>query len=195
MDSNLITDFPIIAFETQAAWRAWLEQNHPTANGIWIRLYKKDTGIRSINHDGALEEALCYGWIDGQAKKYDEVSYLQKFTPRRARSIWSKRNIEHIARLEREGRMTHSGMKEVEAAKKDGRWDSAYDSPVNMSAPEDLLQALSKDKKALKFYDALNKNNKYAINWRLQTAKKPETRQKRMKAILEMLAREEKFHN
>ena len=123
------TDLQIIFFETGDEWRQWLEKNHHSQNGVWLRFYKKDSGIASINHRIALDEALCYGWIDGQARKYDAESHLQKFTPRRARSIWSKINIEHITRLQQAGKMAPSGLKEVEAAKADGRWARAYDSP------------------------------------------------------------------
>jgi len=188
------TDFPILFFESQEEWRTWLEQNHNVAKGVWLRFYKKGTGIVSLTYPGALDEALCYGWIDGQSKTSDEKSYLQKFTPRRTKSIWSKRNIEHIARLIKEGKMKPSGLKEAEAAKADGRWERAYDSPGNLSIPEDFLVELSKDKNALAFFESLNKANTYAITWRLQTAEKPETREKRMKIILGMLSRGEKFH-
>jgi uncharacterized protein YdeI (YjbR/CyaY-like superfamily) len=188
------TDFPILFFESQEEWRTWLEQNHNVTRGVWLRFYKKGSCITSLNYAGALDEALCYGWIDGQSKTFDEKSYLQKFTPRRAKSIWSKRNIEHIARLINEGKMKPSGLKEAESAKADGRWDKAYDSPGNQSIPGDFLLELSKDKKALAFFESLNKANTYAITWRLQTAKKTETREKRMKIIIEMLSRGEKFH-
>jgi uncharacterized protein YdeI (YjbR/CyaY-like superfamily) len=188
------SDYPELFFETSAKWRDWLEQNHTAAKGVWLKFYKKGSGVVSLNYSGALDEALCFGWIDGQSKSIDESSYLQKFTPRRARSIWSKRNIEHIARLIAEGKMKPSGLKEAEAAKTDGRWQKAYDSPANMTLPEDFLSELSKDKIAFAFFKTLNKTNTYAITWRLQTAKKPETREKRMKIILEMLSRGEKFH-
>ncbi|PKP33457.1 MAG: bacteriocin-protection protein, YdeI/OmpD-associated family [Bacteroidetes bacterium HGW-Bacteroidetes-16] len=188
------SDQPIISFNSPQEWNAWLEQNHRNSNGVWLRIYKKDTGIPTTTHAQALEEALCFGWIDGQAKKYDEASYLQKFTPRRAKSIWSKRNVDYVAQLEKEGRMKSAGREQIEAAKADGRWDRAYDSPVNMTMPEDFLKELAKNKKAQAFFKTLNKTNTFAIGWRLQTAKKPETREKRMKMILEMLAREEKFH-
>jgi uncharacterized protein YdeI (YjbR/CyaY-like superfamily) len=188
------SDQPIISFNSPQEWNEWLEQNHSNSNGVWLRIFKKDTGIPTTTHAQALQEALCFGWIDGQAKKYDEVSYLQKFTPRRTKSIWSKRNVEYVAQLEKEGRMKPSGREQIEAAKADGRWDSAYDSPVNMNMPEDFLTELAKNERALAFFRTLNKTNTYAIGWRLQTAKKPETREKRMKMILEMLAREEKFH-
>ena len=188
------TDLPIISFETPDEWNHWLEQNYHTLKGIWLRFYKKGSGVTSITYAQALDEALCYGWIDGQLKGSDEKSYLQRFTPRRARSIWSKRNIEHVARLEKEGRIKPSGLKEIEAAKVDGRWDKAYDSHSNMTIPEDFLLELQKDKTAFAFFETLTKSNKYAIAWRLQTAAKSETRDKRMKTILEMLSKGEKFH-
>lgn len=187
-------DLQIILFGRPKEWEDWLEQNHADTKGIWLRLSKKNSGISSVTYSEALEVALCYGWIDGQAKKYDEHSYLQKFTPRRPQSIWSKRNIEHIKRLIKEGKMKLSGLKEAEKAKADGRWERAYDSPGNMVLPEDFLRELSKSKKAEAFFESLSKTNKYSIAWRLQTAKKPETREKRMKAMLEMLERGEKFH-
>ncbi|MDP2721151.1 MAG: YdeI/OmpD-associated family protein [Bacteroidales bacterium] len=188
------SDQPIISFNSPQEWNEWLEQNHRNSNGVWLRIYKKDTGIPTTTHAQALEEALCFGWIDGQAKKYDEVSYLQKFTPRRTKSIWSKRNVDYVAQLEKEGRMKPAGREQIEAAKADGRWERAYDSPVNMTMPEDFLTELAKNEKALAFFRTLNKTNTFAIGWRLQTAKKPETREKRLKMILEMLAREETFH-
>ncbi len=185
---------PIISFETPKELNVWLAKHHAISTGIWIRLFKKGSGIKSINYAEALDEALCYGWIDGQKKSYDAESFLQKFTPRRPKSIWSKINREHIARLEKLGKLKAAGLAQVNAAKVDGRWDQAYDSPSNMVVPDDFLNKLSKHKKALAFYKTLNKANTYAIAWRLQTAKKPETRIKRMTIILEMLKREEKFH-
>jgi uncharacterized protein YdeI (YjbR/CyaY-like superfamily) len=197
MDSNnkpVKTDLPVVHFEKAEILNDWLEKNHLDSSGIWLRIFKKNSGVLSVNHDQALDEALCFGWIDGQAKSYDEQSYLQKFTPRRARSMWSKRNIEHVKRLENEGRMRPSGIREAEAAKSDGRWDRSYDSPSNMTIPEDFMNELSKDPVTAGFFNNLNKTNKYAIAWRLQTAKKMETRTKRMKAILEMLSKGKKFH-
>lgn len=186
--------YPIVAFEDISSWARWLEQNHDKASGVWIRFFKKATEITSITYDEALDEALCYGWIDGQVKAYDKKSWLQKFTPRRIRSMWSKRNIEHITRLTQLGKMKEAGLKEVEKAKADGRWNAAYDSPSNMTVPKDFLKELSKNKIAKAFFESLNKTNTYAIVWRLQTAKKPETRKRRMKVILDMLTNEEKFH-
>ena len=187
-------DLEIIHFKTQKELESWLHKNHKKSKGIWLHFFKKNSEVKSIGWQDAVEAGLCYGWIDGQAKGYDEQSWLQRFTPRRARSSWSKKNAEHAERLIKLGRMKPSGLAEVEKAKADGRWDKAYDSPVNMKAPEDLLKALEKNKKAKAFFESLNKTNKYAINWRLQTAKKPETRAKRMKMILEMLKKGEKFH-
>jgi uncharacterized protein YdeI (YjbR/CyaY-like superfamily) len=187
-------DLPVVHFEKDEILNDWLEKNHLESSGIWLRIFKKNSGVLSVNYDQALDEALCFGWIDGQVKSYDEQSYIQKFTPRRTRSMWSKRNIEHIKRLENEGRMRPSGIKEAEAAKTDGRWDNSYDSPSNMTIPEDFLNELSKDPVTAGFFNNLNKTNKYAIAWRLQTAKKPETRAKRMKAIIEMLSKGKKFH-
>jgi uncharacterized protein YdeI (YjbR/CyaY-like superfamily) len=185
---------PIVSFATAQEWRAWLVKHHAQSNGIELRIFKKASGQQSVSYEEALDEALCFGWIDGQKKSYDEESWIQKFTPRRSKSIWSKRNQEHVARLTKEKRMMPSGLKEVEAAKKDGRWDSAYDSPKNMEIPSDFLRELKKDTSAYEFFQTLNKANLYAIAWRLQTAKKPETREKRMKTMLAMLAQGKKFH-
>jgi uncharacterized protein YdeI (YjbR/CyaY-like superfamily) len=185
---------PIESFETAKDFEKWLKKNHKTAEGMWLRFYKKDSGVDSITYPQAVEVALCYGWIDAVMNKYDEQSYIQRFTPRRSKSIWSKINIDKVTRLIEEGRMKPAGLKEIEAAKADGRWQAAYDSPSNTIMPEDFLLKLSKNAKAKKFFDTLNKSNTYAIAWRLQTAKKPETREKRMNIILEMLSKGEKFH-
>jgi uncharacterized protein YdeI (YjbR/CyaY-like superfamily) len=181
-------------FKTAAEFRSWLADNYTDQTGIWLRFYKKASGTPSINYSEALDEALCYGWIDGQVKKYDESSYLQRFTPRRQRSIWSKRNTKHAERLIAAGRMQPAGLAEVETAKEDGRWDKAYDSPGNITMPEDFLQELSKNPKAEAFFKSLNKTNAYAIAWRLQTAKRPETREKWKQTILSMMAEGKKFH-
>ena len=187
-------EFKILSFKNSEEWNNWLSKNHSASNGIKIRFFKKDSGVKSITHSETLDEALCYGWIDGQLEKYDEKSWLRKFTPRRARSIWSKKNIERVEKLIKLNKMKSSGLKEINEAKKDGRWKKAYDSPSNMKVPDDFLKELSKDKKALKFFESLNKANKYAIAWRLQTAKKPETRINRMNKLLDMLSRGEKLH-
>jgi uncharacterized protein YdeI (YjbR/CyaY-like superfamily) len=186
-------ELPVKVFKTAQLFENWIAKN-VKAKGIWLRVYKKDSGIPSITITEALDVALCYGWIDGQRNKYDEESYIQKYTPRRVRSLWSKRNIEHVERLIKAGRMQAGGLKEIEAAKADGRWERAYDAQANSKAPEDFLQLLKKNKAAWKFYQTLNKTNLFAISWRLQTAKKPETREKRMHTIIAMLEKEQKFH-
>jgi len=194
MAVGIKADLPIIAFSSQAQWRDWLESNSTVSNGIWLQFYKKGSGIPSVVYAEALDEALCYGWIDGQLKRGDDKFYLQRFTPRRPRSTWSKRNISHVARLEKEGLMKPSGLKAVEDAKRDGRWENAYDSQSDMTVPDYLLDELKNDPKSLAFFESLDKVNTYAIVWRLQSAKNPETRAKRMKVVLEMLAKGEKIH-
>ncbi|MCE9501376.1 MAG: YdeI/OmpD-associated family protein [Leptospira sp.] len=185
---------PIKSFSSTQKWHAWLAKNHASPQGIWLKIYKKDSNKKTVTYAEALDEALCFGWIDGLKKTYDDESWVQKFTPRRARSMWSKRNREHVARLIKEKRMQPEGMKEVEKAKKEGRWEHAYDSPSNMQIPEDFLKELKKHKKAYEFFKTLNRVNLYAIGWRLQTAKKPETREKRMKVLLEMMKDNKKIH-
>jgi uncharacterized protein YdeI (YjbR/CyaY-like superfamily) len=191
---NTGNELEVVTFASSEDWRNWLAKNHATSNGVWLRFFKKDSGKKIFSYADALEEALCHGWIDGQANKYDDKSYIQKFTPRRSKSIWSKRNTEIAERLIQEGKMKKSGMQQVELAKADGRWKQAYDSFKNMEMPEDFLQQLSKNKKAKLFFDGLNKTNRYAIAWRLHTAKKPETRERRLKKILEMMKEGKKFH-
>src|SRR3974390_105787 len=156
-----------LSFQSSAEFRSWLEQNHVTAGGIWLRIFKKDSGKKSITYAEALDECLCFGWIDGQKKPCDERSWLQRMTPRRARSGWSNVNTQHVKRLIKTKRMTSKGLAAVEAAKADGRWQAAYDSPRNAAAPEDFLKALSKDKKAKAFFEKLNQANVYSIVYRL----------------------------
>jgi uncharacterized protein YdeI (YjbR/CyaY-like superfamily) len=182
------------SFATAAQWRAWLTREHAKSDGIWLRIYKKGSGKKTVTYAEALDEALCFGWIDGQKKAYDAESFLQRFTPRRKKSIWSKRNREHVARLIAEKRMTAAGLREVDAAKQDGRWDRAYDGPRSMRVPEDFLKELKKNKKAYDFFRTLNKANTYAIAWRLQTAKKSETRARRMEVLLAMMRQGKKLH-
>jgi len=183
-----------ISFASAKAFRTWLSRHHAKSNGIWLRIYKKDSEKPTVTYAEALDEALCFGWIDGQKKPFDEESWLQKFTPRRPRSVWSKANTEHIERLIKSKKMTAAGMKEVEAAKADGRWDAAYDRFSQARVSDDFLQALEKNPKAKVFYETLNKTNLFSIAYRLQTAKREETKQKRIKEIVAMLARGEKFH-
>lgn len=182
------------SFRSSEELRAWLAKAHTRASVVFVRIYKKGSGVPSITYAEALDQALCFGWIDGQRLPFDADSWVQKLTPRRARSRWSKLNIGHVDRLIREGRMTPAGLKEMEAAKADGRWATAYDSPANATVPPEFVSELARNAKAKKFYATLNKANLYAIAYRVQTAKRPETRIRRIKLIIEMLARGEKFH-
>ena len=183
-----------LQFKTPAEFRVWLEKNHKESEGIWLRIFKKDAQEESVTYAEALDQALCYGWIDGQKKSFDTLSWVQRFTPRRAKSVWSKINTQHVERLINAGSMTPAGMEAVEAAKTDGRWEAAYASPKSATPPEDFLVALSKNKKAEAFFKTLNKTNVFSIVYRLETAKKPETRDKRMKAILAMMEQGKAFH-
>lgn len=183
-----------LEFKSSTAFRKWLMAKHATCDGVWLRIFKKDSGKKTVTHAEALDEALCFGWIDGQRKAHDELSFIQKFTPRRARSGWSKRNTLHVERLVKAGLMMPAGHKAIDAAKADGRWQNAYESPRDATVPEDFLKALGRDKKAKAFFETLNRANVFAIVYRLQTAKKPETRERRMQNILAMLSRGEKFH-
>ncbi len=188
------SEYPALTVDTRKAWSQWLKRNHTSSEGVWLRFFRKGSGRQDLTYEQALEEALCYGWIDGQVKPNDSASWLQKFTPRRRKSVWSKRNRDRVTRLISEGRMKPAGLKVIQAAKDDGRWDKAYDSPAQMQVPPDFLAALKKDPGAYKFYKTLNRANTYAIAWRVQTAKKPETRARRMATLLAMLARGEKLH-
>lgn len=189
-----MADAVIKKFKSPKDWRNWLNKNQDFQEGIWLQVYKKHSGVKSVTIEQALEEALCFGWIDGQRKSYDEQSYLQKYTPRRLQSIWSKRNIGIVENLIQAGKMMPRGFVEFEKAKKDGRLDKAYDSHSTMQEAEDFLKILNTDKDIKAFYDSLNKSNKFAINFRLQTAKKPETRMKRMNENVEMLKEKKTFH-
>lgn len=182
------------SFRSAKEFRAWMVKEHARAPGLLLRIYKKDSGLPSITYAEALDQALCFGWIDGQKLPFDANSWVQKWTPRRAKSGWSKINIKHVARLIREGQMSSAGLAAVEAAKADGRWAAAYDSAATATVPREFVAALECNAKARQFYATLNKANLYAIAYRLQTAKRPETKSKRIKLIVDMLARGEKFH-
>jgi uncharacterized protein YdeI (YjbR/CyaY-like superfamily) len=183
-----------MTFASARDFRAWLAKNHNRSGGLWLLIAKKNSASSSVTYAEALDQALCFGWIDGQRKPYDARFYLQKLTPRRPKSGWSKINTRHAERLIRSGAMTRAGLAQVKAAKADGRWRAAYDSFGRATVPQDFLEKLAKNKKAKAFFDTLNKTNLYSIVYRLQTAKKPETREKRIHLIIEMLARGEKFH-
>ena len=187
------TEQPIKSFASRQKWRDWLGRNHSKSAGVFLRIFKKDSGKKTVTHLEALDEALCFGWIDGIRKSFDDISFLQKFTPRQKRSIWSKRNQENVARLLNEGRMTEAGLAEIDRAKNDGRWEQAYDSPKNMKVPADFLKELKKDRDAYQFFKELTKVNHFAIAFRLHNAKRPETRERRMKDFLDRLSRGEKI--
>jgi uncharacterized protein YdeI (YjbR/CyaY-like superfamily) len=186
----------VLTVTSAQRWEDWLAQHHDrTPQGVWLRLFKQASNRKSPTWTEAVDVALCFGWIDGQAKSYDDDSRVQRFTPRRARSVWSRLNTERVARLIETGRMRPSGLAEVEAAQRDGRWARAYDPPSTATVPDDFLSELSKHKQALAFYRTLDKRNTYPITYRLQNAKTSETRTKRIKAIIDMFERGEKFHD
>jgi uncharacterized protein YdeI (YjbR/CyaY-like superfamily) len=180
-------------FRTAPAWEKWLAENSG-ARGLWLKIAKKDSGVVSVTYAEALEVALCHGWIDGQKRACDALHFLQRFTPRRPRSLWSKINIAKVELLIASGRMAVGGLREIEAAKSDGRWHAAYDSANSMEVPEELAAALAKNAKARKFFGQLDRTNRYAFCWRVQTAAKPQTRKARVEKFIAMLAAGEKIH-
>jgi len=184
----------MLAFASPKQWERWLLKNHAKSDGVWLRFYKKASGVATVVYAEALDVALCYGWIDSQLKKYDEKSYLQKFTPRGRKSIWSKVNQGKVAALVKAGKMKAAGQAAIDAAKSDGRWEAAYESPKNIRMPADFLRELVKNNRARAFFGTLNKANTYGIAWRIQTAKKPETRARRIALLIATLARGEKLH-
>ena len=190
---DLPDDLPVIAFDDDDAWERWLVA-HADAKGLWLKIAKKGAGVTTVTYAEALDVALCHGWIDGQKRGFDADYFLQRFTPRRSKSLWSKINIGHVERLIAAGRMRDGGLREVEAAKADGRWDAAYDGARNMTVPPELAEALARNRKAKAFFETLNGTNRYAVCWRVQTAKKPETKAKRVETLVAMLARGETLH-
>lgn len=185
---------PTLAFESQAAFRIWLAANHAKSDGIWIKYAKKEAKEASIIYPEAVEVALCYGWIDGQSKSLGPTHYVQRFTPRRARSLWSKINCEKAEALIASGKMKPAGLAEIERAKQDGRWARAYAGPRKAEVPADLAAELAKSKKAAAFFATLNSQNRYAILHRLATAAKPETRARRLEKFVAMLKAGEKIY-
>ncbi len=184
----------IRSFKTAAKLSEWLERYHDSETELWVKIYKKNSGINSVSWNDVVIESLCWGWIDSVKKSLDESAYLQRITPRKKTSNWSKRNTEHAEKLILDGRMRKAGLVHITAAKGDGRWDNAYAPSSEMRVPENFLEALENNTKAKAFYTSLNKSNLYAIVYRLTTAKKPETRQKRFDQIISMLENKEKFH-
>ena len=187
-------DKPIVEFRQKSDWLKWLEKNHDKSTGVWLRMAKKDSGLKSVSRTDALDVALCYGWIDGQARSEGETTWLQKYTPRTKRSIWSKINREKVNALIKNGEMQPAGLAEIERAKNDGRWDAAYDSSRTITVPDDLRAAFDKNKKAKTFFETLDSRNRYAVLFRIHSAKKAETREKRIKQFVEMLESGEKIY-
>ena len=187
-----MNDLPELCVPDAAAWRAWLAEHHAQPDGVWLVLAKKGTSQpTSLGYDQALDEALCFGWIDGQVRGGDQGVYRQRWTPRRARSPWSRRNVDHVERLATQGRMHPAGLAQVDAAKADGRWEAAYAGPGSIEVPDDLAAALAAEPRALAMFDLLTSQNRYAVLLRLSQAKRPETRARRLERFVAMLARGE----
>jgi uncharacterized protein YdeI (YjbR/CyaY-like superfamily) len=187
-------ELPVLPFASQKAWEAWLEDYPDSSDGLWLKIAKKASGIETVTYAEAVEAALLYGWIDGQKASFDEEYCLQRFTPRRARSRWSKVNREKVAKLIEAGRMKPAGLREVELARADGRWEAAYDSPSTATVPEDLKRKLDENPKAAAFFATLNSANRYAILYNIQDAKRPETRARRIEKYVRMLEEEKKLY-
>ena len=184
----------VASFATPQDWSAWLAEHHAEPEGVWMRISKKGASVLTITYQQALDEALAWGWIDGQKKPIDAEFWMQRFTPRRPKSIWSVVNRNKALALISQGRMTPAGLREIERATADGRWDKAYESQSTATEPADLLAALAQNPKAALFYRALNRVNRYAIIFRLQNVKKAETRARKLSQFVEMLAREERIY-
>ena len=187
-------ELPIMPFASREAWEAWLEEEHATSDGLWLKIAKKGSGIETVTFAEALDAALCYGWIDSQRGGFDERFFLQRFTPRRPRSKWSQVNREKVAKLMEAGRMRPAGLREVERAKADGRWGAAYEPQSAATVPEDLRLELEKNEGAREFFETLDRANRYAMLHRIQDAKKPETRARRIAQYVEMLAEGKKLY-
>lgn len=185
---------PIVPFASREAWEAWLEEHHATSDGLWLKIAKKGSGIETVSFAEALDIALCYGWIDGQRDRFDGHYFLQRFTPRRPRSKWSKVNVGKVTKLIEEGRMKPAGLREVERAKADGRWEAAYEPQSTATVPDDFRRELEKNEEAREFFATLNSTNRYAILYRIQDAKKPETRARRIEKFVAMLAERKKLY-
>jgi uncharacterized protein YdeI (YjbR/CyaY-like superfamily) len=187
------TDLPIIQIASQAKWRAWLQKNHSSSRGVWLKVAKKAAPVTTVTHEEALEDALCFGWIDGQRDRFDEQFFLQRFTPRGPRSKWSEINRESAKRLIEDGRMHAAGQAQVTAAQEDGRWDAAYEPQSRATIPPDFEAALDQNPPAKTFFATLRGVSRYAFLYRISDAKRPETRAKRIEKFVELLARGEKL--
>jgi len=194
VNTNSPDGSPVRLFKSKQDWAAWLEKNHRKSAGLWLRLAKKNSRLRSVSYKEALEVALCYGWIDGQKRPESEATWLQRFLPRSSKSIWSKINRERAQALIADGQMKAAGHEAIENAKKTGRWDAAYDSPSRATVPSDFQAALDASPRAAVFFKTLDRANRYAVLWRIQTAKKAETRARKIEQFIGMLEKEEKIH-
>src|ERR1700683_2387662 len=194
MKSNTPVTSPVRLFKSKKDWARWLEENHRKGTGLWLRLAKKDSRLRSVSYKEALEVALCYGWIDGQKKPENDQTWLQRFVPRSSRSIWSKINRAKALALIASGEMKAAGIEAIENAKKNGRWDAAYDSPRGAIVPGDFQARVDSNAPASAFFKTLDRANRYAVLWRIQTVKKAETRGRKIQQLIAMLAKEEKIH-
>ena len=189
-----LANLPVLLFASPQQWDDWLDEHHTQPHGVWLKIAKKDAGITTVSYAEALDGALCYGWIDGQKKAYDDTFWLQRFTPRRPKSVWSKINTDKAVQLMASGKMKPAGLREVEAARQDGRWDAAYQSQRNLTIPDDFRAQLDDNPQAKAFFDRLNKLNRYALCYRIEAAKKQETRKARIDTFIAMLANHEKLY-
>jgi len=189
-----LAGLPLVLFESQQEWEGWLDAHHAQPQGVWLKIAKKGAQVSSVSYADALDGALCYGWIDAQKKPYDDTFWLQKFTPRRPKSVWSKVNTGKAMRLIEAGTMKPAGLREVDAAKQDGRWEAAYEPQSNLTIPDDFQVELDRHPQAKAFFDTLNKVNRYAMCHRIATAKKAETRKARIDKFIAMLAKGEKLY-
>jgi len=187
-------ELPVVPFASRDAFEQWLEANHDSSNGLWVKFAKKAAGIETVVYAEAVETALCFGWIDGQANSFDDDWYLQRFTPRRARSKWSQINCDRAEALIERGAMRPPGLREVERAKEDGRWEAAYASPSKIEVPADLQAELDANPKAKAFFEQISKTNRYAILYRIHDAKRADTRARRIEKFVGMLERGETVH-
>ncbi len=185
---TLPTDLPVLAFADQGALEAWLEEHHATAPGLYVKIAKKGAGVPSVNWEQMVEVLLCFGWIDGRANRLDDRFYLQRVTPRRAKSVWSQKNVTTVERLIAEGRMRPAGLAAVEAARADGRWERAYAGPATITVPDDLAAALAAEPAARRAFDELSGTDRYAVLWRVHTAATPATRARRIAALVAKLS-------
>lgn len=187
-------DLPVTPFVSVDAWEEWLEANHADSPGLWLQIAKKASGVPTVTYAEALDAALCFGWIDGQKAAYDETFFLQRFTPRRTRSTWSKINVDKVAALVAAGRMRQAGLARVDAAKADGRWEAAYGGSATMTVPDDLQAALDANPAGGEFFAPVSRTNRYAVLYRVHDAKRPDTRARRIATLVAMLAEGRTIH-